>query len=335
MDIKLATDASVWDATLTAYRYPPFTQLWAWGEAQERLGKRVVRCWAETKRGIMLAQWQEESRGPLRYWFAAQGPVIPVGTTAQELTSFVEGCRALLPGAAWRILFDRIEPRYRDSSRLAEPLQESQISLGRRVRSLNPATSFLVCLEGSIDDIFERMHKKTRYNVRLAERHAVVIRGGTESDLPVFLRLMRETAERDGFLGHDEAYIKAVYQSLMAHKCGRLRIAECLGKPLAANLEVLCGDTVMYLYGASSSEDREKMAPYALQWSAMFAARQEGFRWYDFGGGNPERETDPDYKASWEGITRFKERWGTLRFQDRGSYDIPRNQLLYKLFVRR
>lgn len=333
MDVKRADDPRLWDKRLCAYVYPPFTQLWAWGDAQERLGKHVVRYWTEGSHGWMLTQWIQEARGPLRYWLAPQGPVIPEGTTEEELCAFVEGCRALLPGARARVLFDRIEPRVRSTERIIE--EPPAFVFGKRVRSLNPATSFLVCLEGTIDDIFERMHKKTRYNIRLAERHAVIVRGGTAEDIPVFLRLMHETAERDEFLGHDPGYLRTIVETLTRSGHGRLRIAECLGKPLAANLEVLCGDTVMYLYGASSSEDREKMAPYALQWSAVFAARQEGFRWYDFGGGNPEHEYDADYKPSWEGITRFKERWGTLRARESGTYDLPRQSWLYRLLMRR
>lgn len=321
---------------LEAYSYPPFTQLWAWGEAQAALGKRVVRHMASTASGTWLVQWIEERRGPFCYWFAPQGPVIPESATREELGAFLSECRARLGTITQRALFYRIEPRVR-GAHVKTHIEANAFSgvLGQRVRSLNPATSFVVDLTGSADEVFERFHKKTRYNVRLAERHAVVVRGGTEQDIPVFLDLMRETAKRDGFVGHDDRYVRTVCGALMQSGCGKLRVAECLGKPLAVNLEVLCGDTVMYLYGASSSEDREKMAAYALQWSAIFAARQEGVRWYDFGGGNPERETDPEYRPSWEGITRFKERWGAQRVQELGTFDLVAHPWLYRLLVRR
>lgn len=334
MDVKAAVDAVAWDQALTAYSYPPFTQQWSWGTAQEALGKRVVRVWAKTSHGPILAQWIEQRRGPFSYWFAPQGPVLPVGTAISALSEFIEASRAVLP-MGWRVRFERCEPRWRQSGELLS--LENPISWPnfRRVKSLNPATNFLVPLQGVPAELFETFHKKTRYNIRLAERHHVVVRGGAEADFPIFLALMQETARRDGFLPHQETYLRTICQTLQASGQGRLRIAEYAGRPLAVNFEVLCGDTVMYLYGASSSEERERMAPYALQWSAIFSALQDGYRWYDFGGGNPSDPHSPDFSPAWEGITRFKERWGTRCIAEAGTWDRPENPLLYRLLVRR
>ncbi len=333
MDVRDCMDASAWDALLTSVSYPPFTQLSTWGEVQRALGKRVRRLsWGKGGQCI-LAQWVEERRGPFTYWFCPQGPVYTEGVSAADLELFFEHSRAQL--ATFGTCFLRVEPRRRTMKMEVLPAPPSTSIVGTRVRSLNPTTSLLVPLNGSPTELFERCHKKTRYNIRLAERHAVIVRGGRMEDLPTFLRLLRETSDRDAFIGHDEQYLETVMRTLHASGYGRLRVAECLGKPLAMNFEVLCGDTVMYLYGASSSEDREKMAPYALQWSAMFSALQDGYRWYDFGGGNSETEDAFDDRPSWEGITRFKERWGAIRHTDAGTFDRPIRSWLYKLLVRR
>lgn len=332
MGVSYLGDQKAWDQALIAYTYPPFTQLWGWGEAQKALGKHIERHAIETTHGRVLALWIEERRGPLSYWFCPQGPVFPEGLTLEEREEFTEAMRQALPAAS-RTVFYRVEPRIRSYTAILE--DQPQVLHARRVRSLNPSTSFVVPLYGTPGEIQERMHKKTRYNIRLAERHAVIVRGGNEEDFTTFIQLMKETEERDGFDGHDQRYLATVCQTLCRFGNARFRIAECLGKPLAANFEVLCGDTIMYLYGASSSEDREKMAPYALQWSAIFTAIQEGRRWYDFGGGNPLDASHADFRASWEGITRFKERWGTMRISDAGTMDIVRKPLLYRLLVRR
>lgn len=332
MDVSFTGTQPAWDQALTSYTYPPFTQLWAWGEAQKALGKGIVRQYVQTSAGPVLAQWVQERRGPFVYWFCPQGPVFPTELSSPERESVLNACEAALPAQA-QTLFTRIEPRLRAQQGNIEERQSWDG--GRRVRSLNPSTSYVVPLHGSPDDVLERMHKKTRYNIRLAERHAVIVRGGTPDDIPVFMSLLKQTEERDGFTGHDEHYLRTICTTLCQFGNARFRIAECLGKPLAANLEVLCGDTIMYLYGASSSEDREKMAPYALQWSAIYTAIQEGRRWYDFGGGNPQDETSIDFRPSWDGITRFKERWGTVMAAEPGTYDRIRRPWLYKLFVRR
>lgn len=334
MDVEIISDAETWDRVLTSVAYPPFTQLWAWGRVQEALGKRVMRLAVQTEHGPIMAQWIQERRGPLEYWFAPQGPVLARGVSVEALRKFIAACEKVL-GACWRTVFLRVEPRWRQSGDAMSIGQPFVLPGAKRVKSMNPSTSFVVPLNGSTERVFETFHKKTRYNIRLAEKHLVIVRGATEEDLPIFLRLMKETAERDGFTAHSESYLRTVYQTLHASGHGRLRIAERLGKPLAANFEVLCGDTVMYLFGASSSEEREQMAPYALQWSAIFAATQEGKRWYDFGGGNPVDFASIDFFPAWDGITRFKERWGTVRVTDAGTWDVVKRGVLYRLLVRR
>ncbi len=334
MDVSFLGGQEAWDQELVAYTYPPFTQLWAWGEAQRALGKRIMRQRIETTHGPVLAQWTEERRGPFVYWFCPQGPVFPEGLGSKEIQDIQRILQEALPNTP-RTIFYRVEPRIRSFTRLISERSIEAWSGARRIRSLNPSTSFVVPLQGAVEEVQERMHKKTRYNIRLAERHAVIVRGGTERDLGVFFDLMRQTEERDGFSGHNQQYLEMICTTLCRYGNARFRIAECLGKPLAVNFEVSCGDTVMYLYGASSSEDREKMAPYALQWSAIFSAIQEGYRWYDFGGGNPEDETAFDARPSWEGITRFKERWGSLRLTEPGTFDIIQHPILYRLLVRR
>lgn len=333
MVVKLITDKTFWDQVLTRFSYPPFTQLWSWGEVQRALGKRVVRLFAQKGTRTFLCQWIEETRRPLTYWFAPQGPVVSPHVSEEDVRSFVEACRAQLPGGL-RICFDRIEPRWRADEGFAE-MAHTVATPFQRVHSMNPSTSFVVPLMGTPEALFETFHKKTRYNIRLAERHGVTVRLGDERDWPTFLRLLRETTSRHEIAFHSDKYLSTVYHELLKDGCARLRVAEYEGEALVVNLEVLCGDTVMYLYGASSSKHRDKMAPFAMQWSAISEALSQGSRWYDFGGGNPVERTSVDYLEGWEGITRFKEQWGTTRLVDAGTFDAPRRKLLYRLLVKR
>ena len=333
MDVKLVEDREQWDALLTSCSYPPFTQLWSWGRIQEALGKRVIRVLATNTKKTLLCTWIQERRGPFVYWFAAQGPVISMDVTTGEVSEFIELSKRFLT-PCWRTIFYRCEPRWRGvngfvmaTHGLAAPFV--------RVHSLNPSTSFVVPLTATAEMLFDSFHKKTRYNIRLAERHGVTVRIGNDKDWSLFLRLMKQTATRNEIRFHSDAYLTTVYHTLTQDGCARLRVAEYQGEALAIQLEVLCGDTVMYLYGASASEHREKMAPFALQWRAIQAAMEEGYRWYDFGGGNPTDTRSMDYLKSWEGITRFKEQWATERLMDSGTFDAPQKSLAYRLFVRR
>lgn len=231
-----------------------------------------------------------------------------------------------------RALFWRMEP----VSELSEP--EALLPLAfRRTSALDPVTTVILDLGPGEDDLLSRMHEKTRYNIRLAERHGVSVRtGSSERDLGEFLRLMAETAARDRFVQHAPEYLKVTFTFLRDNGIAQLRVAEFEGKTVAANLEVLFGDTVTYLYGASSNEHRNVMAPYALQWDAIREAKRRGYRTYDFWGANPQSKAMYDYKPSWEGITRFKMGFGARLVNLAGTWDLPFNIYLYRLlFLKR
>ena len=67
-----------------------------------------------------------------------------------------------------------------------------------------------------------------------------------------------------------------------------IAIAEHNGTPLAVHLLISHVETVTYAHGASSSKQRELMAPHLLQWESIKRAKEQGFKKYDFYGIAPE-----------------------------------------------
>jgi lipid II:glycine glycyltransferase (peptidoglycan interpeptide bridge formation enzyme) len=223
-----------------------------------------------------------------------------------------------------RSLFTRIEPLIKKGEmRMNDPFLAH--------RFYNPSTTALLDLTKSEEDLLAAMHQKTRYNIRVAQKHGVNVRVGTEKDLAAFIRLSHETAERDRFLHMSETYLRKTFEILSRAGMCRLRLAEFDGKLLAANMEILFGDTMTYLHGASSSESRNVMAPFILHWDAIMSAKAEGFKTYDFWGCNPEDENAFDYRPRWEGITRFKLGWGSERVSFVGTFDVPKQPMFYGL----
>jgi lipid II:glycine glycyltransferase (peptidoglycan interpeptide bridge formation enzyme) len=205
------------------------------------------------------------------------------------------------------------------------------------VPAMNPQHTLLLDLSPSWEDLQVVMHQKTRYNIRVAERKGVTVRTSTApDDLASFLRLMDETAERDGFRSQPLSYIRQTFLYLAEQGAARIRLAEYEGVCLAASMEIVYGDTTTYLYGASSSTSRETMAPYLLHAEAIQEAKKAGYRFYDWWGINPDSPETKGYKATWEGITRFKRGWGGEVISLPGTYDVPVYSWLYKaIFSRR
>ncbi len=333
MTLLEITDRTAWDTFVSVQPYAQFTQSWAWGDFRSSQGSPVHRYALTDGAGAWLVTIQLEYRVRkfgLGYWFAARGPIfsstIPIGDQRQVMHTL---CENLLkqPQLKRRTLFWRFEPL----AKLSQPEGLLPLSF-RRAHAMNPATSAILDLTPSEADLQKNLHEKTRYNIRVATKHGVTTRfANSDADLATFLDLMQETARRDGFIQHSRAYLEATYRCLKQEGMARIRLAEFQDKIISANLEITYGDTVTYLYGASSSNNRQVMSPFLLQWTAITDAKSHGQRCYDFGGANPQSKAMFYYKPQWEGITRFKKSWNADCQNFVGTWDLPFNTIVYRL----
>lgn len=301
-----------WDAIVSAFPYAQFAQSSAWKHLQEALGRNVIRV----SDGKAFCQLAHVKKSIGSFWLAKRGPV---GEISEDFASQIA---PLLPGSPW---FLRLEP--------VPPLHATHYSLltTRLLRrpSHDPSVTRLLNISGTDEEILAQMHHKTRYNVRVAQKHDIMIR---ESDsIDEFLLLQRDTAKRDRFAAQSDEYVRKQFDILKQDDTATILIAEKDGKPLAANFMVAFGDTSTYLYGASSSADRQLMAPYLLHWESILWAKRQGHTSYDFWGVNPEDKNHPDFKKAWDGISRFKAGWGGTLVELPGTYDFPIKMWRYKL----
>ncbi|MFO0764767.1 MAG: peptidoglycan bridge formation glycyltransferase FemA/FemB family protein [Patescibacteria group bacterium] len=316
------TNEQEWQALLPK-EHQSFLWSWSWGEAQRSLGKEVKRIVFKNSedKPLFAAQAVQQAKFlTLNYWMLAYGPFQLADSTDEETKNAIASMKDLFSTAT----FLRLEPRLKQNEFVAE------LGLLRR-RSYQPAVTRLVDLSKSEEVLLAEMHSKTRYNARLAERHGVTVRLGTEDDIEKYIALEEETAKRDGFKPLSASYVKNLFKQLSPTGLIRLRMAEKEGVLLAASIETVSADTVTYLFGASSSEQREAMAPFALHLDAILSAKAEGKHWYDLWGCNPDDEQDPFFKPGWKGITRFKSGWGGELVRYAGTWDLPLKPALYKL----
>jgi peptidoglycan pentaglycine glycine transferase (the first glycine) len=329
-------DRKSWDGFMASQPNAQFTQSWDWGEFRVSRGQTVERYALADERGGWIAAAMfvfYSKRICSGYWYAPRGPVIAARSRPDAGAVLRAFFRELeKTGLPRRALFWRMEPAVEDG-RSADVIPAGFC----RSHAYQPASTLLIDLSADEEEMLSRMHEKTRYNIRLAGRKGVIVRSAKiKEDVDAFIRLNEDTSRRDRFVSQPSEYIRATHEFLRARPAagGRgpmsiVRLAEVRGEPVAASMEIRCGDTVTYLYGASSDNMRNFMAPYALHWRAIREAKASGFRSYDFHGVNPESESSPYYKASWEGITRFKTGWGGRRVNYVGTWELPRRRLTY------
>lgn len=291
---------------------PPFggfLQSYEWGEFQESIGFKVKRVFEQTKKGSVVAQCVEQ---PLRfgkkYYLVPKGPL---GDASPKV--MLDVLKDELSGAA----FLKIEPNFK-----AKGLVEAH--------ERHPFTTAIVQLTSSVDGLLEKMKPKTRYNIKLAEKKGVTIRIAREEAMDEFMELMKDTAKRDGFHLHLPDRYLNMLKVLNGGECKAfLAFADFEGKALAANLMIDSFGTRTYLHGASSSENRNVMAPYALHWHLIKDAAEKGMSAYDFWGIAP-KEAAEDHP--WTGITRFKLGFGAGVVEMPGTFDVPVSKLWYNIY---
>ncbi|NCB98968.1 MAG: peptidoglycan bridge formation glycyltransferase FemA/FemB family protein, partial [Bacteroidia bacterium] len=196
-----------------------------------------------------------------------------------------------------------------------------------------PSNTIYLDLTPDTDVILNRMRGKTRYNIGLSQRKGVnVVQLGLEN-LDTWYSLYQETARRNRILINDIKYFEAVLTSnadnTESPATVYLLAATYDKTPLAAMFLIITGHRGSYLYGASSSEHRNLMATYALQWEAIKISKAMGCTEYDMFGVSP----GPDPSHPLYGLYKFKIGFGGDLYHGLGCWDYPLKPTEYSQFI--
>jgi len=347
-----------WDQFVNEHPCGHLLQSWGWGELKASVGWHPLRLalW-DTERQHIVAVAQVLRRGvalvPLWAGHLAYIPKGPVLDWSQPLLS--------------EALFRQLGAELRRQGALAlrmeppvAPLSEACGARGSRAceasfnnhlegasnecitkqlaalqfqpaPAIQPVRTILLDLTCDEETLLARMKEKWRYNVRLAGRKGVRVRmAQTMEDVQAWYRLLQTTSERDRFAIHTLEYYSQVWRSFVPRGQVRLLLAEYNGQLLAGIFVGLMAKQAIYLYGASSNEQRHLMPNYLLQWEAIRWAKQEGATQYDFWG---IPETDDEHEAM-AGVYRFKSGWGGEVVRFVGGFERTYRPLAMRL-VRR
>ncbi len=206
-------------------------------------------------------------------------------------------------------------------------------NLRKALSNILPSNSIFLNLRKDESSLLQSMKPKTKYNIGLSLRRGVKVSVAGTENLSLWYSLYTETARRNGFYLHNIEYFRAVLTSTAENTQSPaevfLLIAEYDKEPLAAMFLVITGNRGTYLYGASSSQMRNLMATYALQWKAILLAKDRGCTEYDMFGISPN--PDPDHPMY--GLYRFKTGFGGEIRHSMGCWDYPLDNTFYSYFA--
>lgn len=323
----LVGDDAVWlDTAAGLNPASGFMQSGFWAEFKGLEGYEVTRLifepGGERLGGASLLRFQHgNDRG---FVLCPEGPVLPwnnADVVRAALRSLMDAVKNM-PGS----LGLRIEPH------LPTPLPSVLRNWGDAPTDLTPEDTLVLDLGLDEAELLAKAHSKCRYNLRIADREGIeVVRTQDMDSVHEFYPLILETANRTGFFVEPLAFFLNLLSVGFRHGAIDLFCARFDGELLASIVVVYFGRRATYLYGASSSRNRNKMPSYPLHRAAMAEARRRGCVEYDMYGIDAFERRDHLYA----GITRFKKQWGGAVQRRIGARDCVFYDRLAELMVGR
>lgn len=275
----------------------------AWGEFRKAMGidVAVIHEWIIT--------FHRVPHTPYTIGYFPKGPM-PTKAMLETLKTL---------GKQKNAIFIQLEPNVVFKPNLRSTINDLQ----RSHHPLFTKYTFILDLTKTEEELLQAMHPKTRYNIRVAQKHGVTIaEDDSQKAFQAYLDLSQETTNRQGFYAHNQTYHRVMWD--MLHKAGiaHLFTANYDNKILAAWIIFVFGDTVYYPYGASSRENRDVMAPNLMLWEIARWAKNKGIKFFDLWGADPS-----------QGFHKFKEGFAPRLVEFVGSYDLVMQPWLYRLYT--
>jgi len=271
---------TAWDAFLAGQGGGYHTQNSAWAEVKASLGWRSVRVVAE--RGDHIVGGAQMLYRPMRgigaVAYVARGPVVAgadAAVGAQVLSQIERTVREL------RVRQVTVQPPGETDESPPYIAHRGYLPSDTPVA---PRATVLLDVEPDEDEILAAMSSKTRYNIRLSGRRSVTVRDGDAADMSTYHDLLVATGVRQGFTPPPMRYFRHMWDVLEPRGQIRLSVADVDGVPVAAQIAVGFGDTVVNKLSVWSGEAGKHRPNEAVQWATIRWAHAHGYRRYDLEG---------------------------------------------------
>jgi len=246
------------------------------------------------------------------------------------------------------ILFFRLEILDKNRPEIIEKLKS--VGFIKAFEELQPEWRQIIDISKTEEEILNQMKPKGRYNIKVAQKHGVGISKieNRKSKIDIFYNLYRETTKYQKISIRDKKYFFDMMEALSPKNEIEIIIAGYQGRPLSAILVTFYDGVASYLYGGTSREHKNVMAPYVAHWEAILEAKRRGCTKYDllavapsviasdseaiFRSPRPDGARDDNISHKYDNLTRFKTQFGGKTVNLVGSYDYVYKPIWYKIF---
>ena len=315
MTQRYSTEDKEWDALLLAASDTPhYMQSSAWGESKSLSDWPLSRMIVETNTGkipIQVFSRTVPGLGRMHY-----SPEVS-GITQQNIPELTKQIRnQFRRGLAYKLEL------YRPTS---EDLLKAFLKNGWvKANSVQHRTTVLVDLSGTEDEVFARIKKRARYEIRVAQKNGVAVKRvkPNEENFKKLDELMSITAKRTGAYFRSSVYTNKYWQAFTTRDKGALYFAYFKNKVVAAAYVLAIGKTAWYKDGGSVRLDSDVFAPRVIQWEIMKEFREQGIKTYDLSGIPAPEDVET---SSLKGLFTFKTGFSTNITHMMPAVELPLN----------
>lgn len=300
-------------------------QSWEWGEFRKSLGIPLLRYGLYSHGKLINAFQLTLHKVPFTSKYVGylpKGP-LPDDNLAEALKKI---------GKENNCAFIKVEPNIEmDNGQWTMDNSKNNSQFISSPKPLFTKYNFVIDLTKSEDELLKNMHPKTRYNIKIAQKHGVKVEERIDDEaFNIYLKLYFDTTKRQGYHGHNQTYHRKVWENLKNADMARLVIAFYQHKPLTAWMLLNFKDTLYYPYGGSSKIHPEVMANNLIAWEAIKLGKKLKLKKFDMWGalGPDALSNDP-----WYGFHKFKMGYGGQLVEYVGTYDLVLNWPIYILFT--
>lgn len=191
-----------------------------------------------------------------------------------------------------RKLFLRILPNAFSGSARAVAIQNAFSRFSPEpLSSDNTYRTFVLDLAPAIEELRAKLDKKWRNQLSRSEKNNLKIVSGTgDENYRTFSVIYNQMRKRKTFeTTVDVEEFGRIQRDLAEPQRMKVLICEDGGTPVAGLVASAMGDSAIYLLGATSDQGLNSKGAYLLQWTLIKWLKENGFRWYDLGGIDPEQ----------------------------------------------
>lgn len=258
---------------------------------------------------------------------------LPYGPCFNDQSGFEDAIADLKKLASkTKAFFIRIEPQNLIIDDYLQKTSKIQKLSLKKTKDLNPGDTWILDLTADKAQIISDFAQGTRRGYNQFAKKGISVEVTKDPDaIKNLVNLQRLLAKRKNINSVPESYLRTEYAQDFATLYLAKYTPENESERVIAAAFIFDNDgTRYYMQGASDNNYRKLPGMVSIFTTAIFDAKEKGFKNFDFWGIAPENAPK---NHPWAGFTQFKKSFGGAPAHYCGTYDLIASKTKYRLYA--